>query len=201
MRVQRLENLLIMVGVMFLGGGIGRAQESGLAICDFEGGVDDWAIPDWALASPDNVSKSLNPSPDFVSHGKGSLQVLVDFPGGKWMGAYLERTMYVTDWTPFSAIAADIYVPYNAPKGLKARFILTVGEKWEWTEMNRALDLHPDQWTTVTANLKEGSLDWKFFPDETFRKDIRKIGIRIESDKEPVYSGPIYIDNIRLIKG
>lgn len=192
--------LLVVIGAVLLGAAVVRAQENGLVIFDFENGMEDWVIPEWALSSPDNVSKSLTPSLDFVSHGKGSLQVLVDFPGGKWAGGYLERMMYVTDWTPFGAIAADIYVPYNAPNELKARFILTVGDKWEWTETNRALELHPDQWTTITAHLKEGSLDWKFFPDETFRKDIRKVGIRVEADEGAVYSGPIYIDNIRLIK-
>jgi len=27
---------------------------------------------------------------------------------------------------------------------------------------------------------------------------VRKLGIRIESNMRPVYSGPIYIDNIRV---
>ena len=179
-----------------------RAEDDALVIFDFEGTAQEWAIPDWALTSPDNVSTTLAPSQDFVSSGRGSLQMMVNFPGQKWTGAYLERMMYVTDWSPFGAIAVDVYLPYNAPQGLKGRFILTAGEQWTWTEMNRGLPLAPDQWTTITANLKPGSLDWKFFPDEAFRKDIRKIGIRIESDGPtyPAYTGPVYVDRVRLLK-
>jgi len=175
-----------------------ESPSSELVIFDFESTLQDWIIPDWAKTSPDAVGRVLSTSEEFASHGKGSMQLLADFPGEKWTGAYVEVLMRVTDWSPFSSMAVDVYLPANAPKGLAGRFILTIGEKWEWTEMNRALPLEPGKWTTITANLKPGSLDWKFFPSDTFRKDIRKVGIRIESDKQPVYSGPIYIDNLRL---
>jgi len=181
---------------------VGAAAESSsreMVIVDFEEGLQDWGIPDWELTSPDYAAKGASPSLDFTSQGKGSLQLQVAFPGKRWAGAYVEQMMYVTDWGSFDAILADVYLPYNAPKGLKARIILTVGEEWTWTEMNRALALKPDQWTTIKATLKPGSLDWKFFPDESFRKDVRKVGIRIESD-DAAYTGPVYIDNIRLIK-
>ena len=171
-----------------------------LVMFDFEKGLEDWAIPDWAQTSPDHVGKNVAQSQEFPSHGQSSLQLIASFPGGKWTGAYVERMMYVTDWTAFSGLAADVYLPQNAPEGLKARFILTVGDKWEWTEMNRSLPLKPGEWTTITADLKPGSQDWKFFPDEKFRKDVRKIGIRIESDAKPAYTGPIYLDNVRLAK-
>ena len=182
--------------------GTQAAAAEELVIFDFEEGkLADWLIPGWAKESTDYAGKELIASKDFASHGEGALQLLVDFPGqGKWTGAYVEIEMNVVDWTPFSAIAADVYLPYNVPNGLKGRIILTVGEKWEWTEMNRPVALQADQWTTLSANLKPGSMDWKFFPDENFRKDIRKIGIRIESDRAPAYKGPVFIDNIRLIK-
>ncbi len=170
-----------------------------LVIYDFETDTQEWAIPEWETQSADYSAQQVSQAADFASSGKSSLQVMVDFPGGKWIGAYVERMMYVTDWTPFSGIAADVYVPYNAPKGLKARFILTVGDKWQWTEMNRGLSLTPEQWTTISANLMPGSQDWKFFPDDAFRKDIRKLGIRIEADNL-TYRGPVYIDHVRLIK-
>jgi len=169
-----------------------------LVIFDFEGGLQEWAIPDWALTSQDYGGKGLSPSLDFVSHGKGSLQLLVDFSGRRWTGAYLEQLMYVTDWSPFDALSVDVYAPRGAPQGLKGRIILTVGEKWTWTEMNRGLPLTPGEWTTITAGLTAGSLDWKFFPDEAFRKDIRKLGLRIESETQ-AYQGPVYVDRIRLL--
>lgn len=186
--------------VLVMGTQLSAAEE--LAIFDFEeDGLREWLIPGWAKESTDYTAKDLLTSKDFASHGEGAMQMLVDFPGaGKWTGAYAEIEMYVVDWTPFSALAVDVYLPYNVPNGLKGRLILTVGEKWEWTEMNRPVALKPDQWNTITANLKPGSMDWKFFPDEAFRKDIRKLGVRIESDRAPAYKGPIFIDNIRLIK-
>ena len=186
-----------LVGWLVVGSAVAAEQEP-TVIFDFEGGTQDWVIPDWAKASPDNVSKVLSISEEIASHGKSSLQLLTDFPGDKWTGAYVEVLMHVTDWSPFGSVAADVYVPPSAPEGLQGRFILTIGEKWEWVEMNRAITLQPGQWTTITANLKAGSLDWKFFPTETFRKDIRKVGIRVETDKNTAYSGPVYFDNVRL---
>ncbi len=194
----------LMVPLVSFGGGRNVAQAGSqndeLEICGFESGTDEFAIPDWAQTSPDYVGKSASQSLEMPSHGKGSLQIQADFPGTKWTGAYVDRLIYVTDWSAFSNLAADVYVPANAPKGLKARFILGIGEKWEWTEMNRALPLEPGQWTLLVANLKPGSMDWKFFPDETFRKDVRKLGVRVESDKGVAYTGPIYIDSVRLQK-
>lgn len=199
-RIARSQTAMVAAGVLVCGLGVSvaAALDGHLVIFDFEGSVQEWMIPEWAQTSSDYACRSIAVSPDFVSSGKNSLQLMVDFPGGKWRGAYIEEVMHVTDWTPFQAIAVDVYVPYNAPPSLKARFILTVGEAWTWTEMNRGIALAPDQWTTVTANLLPGSLDWKFFPDEQFRKDIRKVGIRIESENA-AYTGPVYVDQVRLL--
>ena len=196
---------VVSLGVMLLTAAPGVcAQESGndMVIYDFEGNTQEWIIPEWARTSPDYVAGEVNASKEFAAHGTGSLQLLVNFPGqsNKWTGAYTEVEIFVNDWTQFSGLAADVYVPYNTPAGLKGRIILTVGGEWKWTEMNRSITLKPDQWTTIAANLKPGSMDWKFFPDDAFRKDIRKIGIRIESDRGAAYNGPIVIDNVRLLK-
>jgi hypothetical protein len=173
-------------------------QTAGLIVYDFEAGTQDWQIPDWAKESEDDVGRVLSASEEFASHGRSSLQLLTDFPGGRWTGAYVEVLMPVTDWGQFGTVSVDVYLPSSAPAGLESRFILTVGEKWEWTEMNKGVVLEPGKWTTITAHLKPGSLDWKFFPDDTFRRDIRKLGVRVESNSKPVYSGPVYFDNIRL---
>lgn len=169
-----------------------------IVIYGFEGSPEGWVIPDWAKTSPDYVGKELTVSTESASEGKSALEVGADFPGGKWTGVYVERQVEVTDWSQFSGVSADVYLPPEAPKDLKARVILTIGDDWVWTEMNRGLALMPGKWTTITANLKPGSTDWKFFPDDQFRKNIRKLGIRIESDQAAVYNGPVYIDNVRL---
>ena len=191
----------LWVAALLLVGAVAARAEDGaaeLVIYDFENGLQEWAIPDWAKESEDDVGRVLSTSSEVASHGKGSMQLLADFPGAKWTGAYVEVMMNVTDWSQFGSLSVDAYVPPNAPAGLQGRIILTVGDTWQWTEMNRPIKLEPGKWITLTTNLKPGSLDWKFFPTEVFRKDIRKVGFRVESDKKPTYSGPIYLDNIRL---
>ncbi len=176
------------------------AETKSLLLFDFEGSPQEWAVPDWEKISRDYVCQGLSVSDAAASHGKESLQLLGDFPGaGRWAAVYAEREIRVTDWSAFGALAADVYLPANAPRGLTARIILTVGEQWQWTEQNRPVELAPGQWTTLTVHLQANSMDWKFFPDETFRKDVRKLGVRIESNKEPTYSGPVFIDCVRLL--
>ena len=67
--------------------------------------------------------------------------------------------------------------------------------------MSRSFDLKPGEWTTVEGDLMPGSIDWRRVQvDEAFRKDIRKIDIRVYSNNKPAYTGPIYIDNVRGVK-
>lgn len=174
------------------------AHATEIVIYGFEQDQDGWTIPDWAKGSPDYVGKELAYSPDIAQEGVSSLKIWTDFPGQRWAGAYVEREIEVTDWTPFNRLTVSVYVPEGAPAGLQGRVILTVGEQWQWTEMNRTVALMPKTWTAMTVSLKPGSMDWKFFPDESFRKAVHKIGVRIESNQGPAYSGPVFVDNIRL---
>ena len=200
MDTTRQKHVGLWVAALLLVGAMAARAEDGaeLVIYDFENGLQDWSIPDWAKDSEDDVGRVLSTSSEVASHGKSSLQLLADFPGTKWTGAYVEVMMNVTDWSQFGSLSFDAYLPPNAPSGLQGRVILTVGDQWTWTEMNRPIKLEPGKWVTIATDLKPGSLDWKFFPTETFRKDIRKVGIRIESEKKTAYSGPIYFDNVRL---
>ena len=169
-----------------------------VVIYGFESGTEGWEIPDWAKASADYMASRFEISRDVVKEGRQALAIDVNFPGGRWTGAYVEREPEVTDWTPFSRLLADVYLPPDAPTGLEARLILTVGEQWQWTEMNRALPLPPGVWTTIAVDLTPKSLDWKFFPDEQFRGLVRKVGVRLESNGSPAYRGVFVLDNIRL---
>ena len=108
------------------------------------------------------------------------------------------REVEVTDWSPFGQLSVSLYLPPDAPEGLMGRVILTVGESWKWTEMNRPMPLHPGAWTSITVNLKPGSMDWSFFPDDRFRQLVRRVGVRIESNGKPAYGGAVYLDNVRL---
>lgn len=175
-----------------------KAEER--VLFSFEKDAQGWEIPEWALEQEDHVGKTLEVSKDVAKDGKASLKLTAAFPGKAWTAALAEDFEYF-DWTPYKAISADVYIPKEAPIGLKAKIVVTVGESWKWTEMARTIPLVPGEWVTISANLIPGSEDWKrTVVDDNFRKDVRKVAVRIESNKKPEYAGPIYIDNIRLAK-
>jgi len=164
----------------------------------FEKNTDGWEVPDWALEDQSYVAKNASASQDVTKDGTSSLKVDAAFPGKVWTAALVEVMEYL-DLTPYSEISCDIYIPKETPNGLKAKIILTVGENWKFTEMARGIQLMPGEWTHLKANLLAGSDDWKATAvDDSFRADVRKVAIRIESNRSPVYSGPIYIDNVKV---
>jgi hypothetical protein len=190
--------LLLMLGLfLVVTNGYCQEKAAGKVWFGFEEKAPSWGIPDWCFEKDDNASESLAVSAKFVKEGQSSLEIMTNFPGAKWTSAYVEVEQSF-DWTPYKTLSADIYLPKEAPFGLQARFILTVGPDYIWTEMTRLVKLVPGEWTTVTADLAPGSADWrKTQVTDAFRADIRKLGIRIESNMRPVYSGPAYIDNVR----
>jgi len=165
-----------------------------------EDDLGGWEIPYWALEKDDHVAKSIEISKDFASERDSSLKVNSDFPGGRWTASLIELERYM-DFSPYDQIAVDIYIPESAPLGLRAKMIITVGENWKFTEMTRGIPLISGEWVSIKADISPGSYDWKrTVPDEAFRTDVRKIVIRIESNRRPVYKGPVYIDNLRIGK-
>jgi len=189
---------LIVAGLM-LTGAAAHAEETEV-LFGFENGLGGWEIPDWAYEKPDHVQQSIDQSSDFASEGSSSLVMETDFPGGRWTGSIIE-IMQFFDWTDYSKLACDLYLPAGGPAGLKASMILTVGDSWKWVEMSRSFELVPGKWVTVSADLMPGSIDWRRIQvDDKFRTDIRKIDIRVTSNNKPAYTGPIYIDNVRVIK-
>jgi len=191
--------MLMAVAVFVLALPAFAAAEDKL-IFGFEKDAQGWEIPDWAMEQEDHVAKSVAASKDVAKEGKQSLKVMANFPGKVWTAALIEDFEYF-DWTPYKAVSVDIYIPKEAPIGLKGKLILTVGENWKFTEMSKAVSLVPGEWVNVTANLMPGSEDWKrTVVDDNFRKDVRKVAARVESNKKPEYNGPIYIDDFKLIK-
>lgn len=175
-----------------------RAEDK--VLFSFEKDAQGWEIPEWALEQEDHVAKSVESSQDVAKEGTGSLKVIAAFPGKMWSAALVEDFEYF-DWTPYKSVSMDVYIPQEAPVGLKAKMILTVGENWKFTEMARSVSLVPGEWVTISANLMPGSEDWKkTVVDDNFRKDVRKIVVRVESNKRPEYNGPVYIDNVVLTK-
>ncbi|MBD3379586.1 MAG: hypothetical protein GF408_03885 [Candidatus Omnitrophica bacterium] len=192
------KSLVLLMTAAFLFAGSAYAEE--VVLFDFEEGLQGWEIPDWAFEKPDMVQNEIDISSDYASHGDSSMIMDVDFTGGRWTGAIVEIMQYY-DWTDYGTLAVDIYLPKDAPMGLRAKMILTVGDSWKWVEMSRTYALKPGAWTTISADLKPGSIDWRRIQvDESFRKDVRKIDVRIESNNRPAYTGKLYIDNVRVIE-
>jgi hypothetical protein len=194
--LRKLVVVMLALGILSSFAGLGYCQPK--VIFGFEKNSPFWEIPDWCFEKEDYVGKRISQSSQYANEGKSSLEVLVDFPGKKWTAAYFEVQEYL-DWTPYQDISADVYVPANGPYGMKAKLILTVGDDWKWTEMSRHVKLTPGEWTTITAKVAPGSSDWRRTEvTDEFRSDVRKLGIRVESNMRPVYNGAIYIDNVRL---
>lgn len=191
--------VLLVIAALFLIPFAAGAQEVEI-ISSFETGLDGWEIPDWAYEKPDHIQQDIASTSKVASEGSSSLEIETEFPGGRWTGAIVEIMQYF-DWSDYSTLACDIYIPEDAPLGLKGKMILTVGDEWKWVEQSKSVALKPGEWVTVSANLKPGSIDWrKAEVDEAFRTDIRKLDIRVESNNKPAYTGPVYVDNIRVIK-
>jgi len=166
----------------------------------FETDLQGWEIPQWSKDKVDYIAKGVSVSQDISSEGKSSMKIATEYPGEAWSASLVEIQQYL-DLSSFRVISVDIYLPKEAPAGLKAKLILTVGDNWKFVEMNHNYPLVPGQWTTITANIEPGSYDWKrVVPDEKFAQDVRKIAVRIEGNRQQKYTGPIYIDNIRVGK-
>jgi len=167
----------------------------------FENDPEGWEIPDWALGKDDYVAGEVAVSQVQASEGSRALEVGVDFPSDpQWRGAYVERVIDITDWSPFRCLSIDVYLPKEAPQGLRARVILTVGENWKWSEANKAFPLTPGEWAVIKLDLTPESKNWRKYLTDEFRADVRKLGIRIESNGKIAYKGPVYIDNVRLLE-
>ena len=191
--------VILAVFGMILAASVANAAEE-TVLFSFENGTDGFEIPDWAYEKPDHIQKEISLSDKVASNGKNSLEVIAEFPGGRWTGAIVEIMQYF-DWSDYSQIAVDFYLPADAPLGLKGKLILTVGDSWKWVEQSKSVSLKPGEWVTLTANLKPGSIDWRRVEvDDAFRSDVRKLDIRVESNNKPAYSGMFYIDNVRVIK-
>ena len=191
----------IVMGIMILGLLILSAD---LVFCEekvifgFEQDAPTWEIPDWCFEKEDYVGEIFDVSTRFAREGGSSLELISDFPGKKWTAVYVEVEESF-DWTPYNTISADVFLPEDAPFGLRAKFILTVGRDYKWTEMSCLQRIIPGEWTTITASIIPGSTDWRRTQvTDEFRADVRKLGIRLESNMRPAYSGSIYIDNVRL---
>ena len=186
----------IVTGVMMVVASDRLAAQT--MIGDFEGDQTAWVIPDWEREKTDHVAKDAGLSDEVAKGGKKSLKLNVGFSGKKsWEAAYVELEEPL-NLVSNSKLAVDVYLPKDAPSGLAAQFCLSVGDNYVWAEQLKNIPLKPGEWTTIEVNIVPGSPEWKKIKvEESFRMEIQKIGVRVSSNKKAVYSGPIYIDNVR----
>lgn len=195
--------LVLLLGLIlsFAVSGVSFAAEKILFTFE-DGTTEGWVIPDWELGKEDYVAENVEVSQKYALDGKSSLELMANFPGARWTGAYCEIEEFF-DWGPYSTVSVPVYLPADAPEGLKAQIVIasptvTAPNPW-WIEMKRSVSLVPGKWTVITADLKPGSADWKAaINSDEARQDIRKFGVRVESNNKPAYKGPIYIDKITL---
>ncbi|MDD5495589.1 MAG: glycan-binding surface protein [Candidatus Omnitrophica bacterium] len=198
--MKKIMAMVVAVALLGLFSALASAEGEEKVLFNFEKDTQGWEVPEWALEQQDYVGKTVASSADFAKNGTKSLKLTANFPGKVWTAAIVEDFEYF-DWSPYKEVSCDVYIPQDSPSGLKGKLILTVGESWKFTEMARSIPLVPGEWVTISANLMPGSEDWKrTVVDDNFRKDVRKIAIRVESNRNPVYDGPIYIDNVKVIK-
>ena len=173
------------------------AIELNKTLYDFEKNTDGWEIPAWAKEKDDHVASALYQTSSMSHKGTGSIMFQADFLKGKWSAALVEIQHYL-DLSKYTTISAYIYTPFDSPEKLRAGLILTVGDDWRFVEMSRNKKLVPGEWTEITADISEGSIDWKrTVVDKAFKEDVRKIAVRITSNGTQ-YSGIFHIDNIKL---
>lgn len=167
----------------------------------FEKSSEGWEIPRWVLKKGDYVGTWLNLKSQLPKRPKPGLELVTNFEGKRWQSAIVEIKKDF-NLISYQILLCDLYIPENAPRGISARLILTSGENWLWTEMATPIQLKPGSWTTISADLRFSQKLWrneKDFQmiDRNFKSNIKKIGIRIESDRIK-YTGPIYINNVKI---
>lgn len=198
--------LVLCLGLILSVAVIGNSFAEEKVLFSFEDGTTQgFGVAEWALGDDLNALDSVGVSEKYALDGKYSLEAMCTFRGGKWMGAPVEL-IEDFDWTPYNTASVAIYLPADAPEGLKAQICLNIrgDADWPWYETIPPVALAPGKWTVVTAKMKPGESNFKKDPktgaafSAESKQNIAKFYVRVVSDKKPVYQGPVYIDKITL---
>lgn len=173
-----------------------------MRLYDFETDIQDWYIPEWCFKKDDNAAVMVSVSKEKASTGQLSLKLGCKFLPLVYSQAYTEVSKKdgFYDLTGYKDIKADVFVPKEATKKFKGELVLTIlteDEEWEWTEVRKPISLVNGEWTMVSANIHVESTDWKQQITKEKRSRVKRIGVRV-STYDNTYTGPVYIDNIRL---
>jgi len=195
--------LIVMMGVFLAVVVVNAFSVYEVSFFDFEKDLQGWGIPEWAFQRNEYVADNIALCREVSVKGDSSLKLMVEFSGHDWLAAITEVEGEF-DLTRYRKLTCDIFIPETAPGGLEGRIILTSSRNWTWAEMSLPVYLRPGKWVTVSGILRTGNFYWRGSNDrvkkitDEFKSEIKKLGIRVESDSVR-YKGPIYIDNVKLI--
>jgi hypothetical protein len=158
------------------------AETEATLLNSFEGDAEGWVLADyWTGMS------SAEPSTDMASEGTSSLALTGSFNGTEWQegGVYFDFPEGV-DWSGYSQLTVDVYVPEGATNFLAQVFVKT-GADWTWAN-TPDISLVAGQWNTITADLSGlGNL-----------AEVHEIGIKIGTSST-AFEGTFYVDNVSLV--
>jgi hypothetical protein len=131
------------------------------------------------------------------SPGRG-LRIDVAIPGEAGVGAALDNGC--GRWHPFTSLNLSVYVPPEAPAGLRLIVYLRDADLNYFQHVHVAT-LPSGTWTDVELDLTDRSRDWEpvghYMPwDGYCRQDVQEVGVKFYSDVP--YSGPLYVDRVRV---
>jgi len=147
----------------------------------FEQDIEGWKVADYWSGGT-----GLTVSSEQATAGAQSLQLDATLSGTAWQEAGAFYTLpAAADWSAFTQLAVDIYLPEGATDFIAQIFIKT-GSDWTWANTPDT-GLTAGGWTTLVADLSTmGDLT-----------QVREYGIKVGTSVT-AFSGGILVDNVRL---
>lgn len=151
---------------------------------DFETDDETWQLND----EPGNEGGlSVFRSAERAFQGQGALQLDVRFPGDQWKRATIMKQFSNADWSAYTEISFDVYMPPEA-KGFQIE-VYSKTENWITTQWPGPTEprvyLSTEEWIPITVPLKQlGNV-----------QALHEIGIMIGTGQTP-FEGAFYIDHI-----
>ncbi len=158
---------------------------------------------DWVASPLDPQTQKVARDPGRYSEGKASLAIVGKLPGSFGVTYYPWH-----DWTGFTQLSFDLYVPKDIPRDFDL-WVYLKDKQYYWYQTapfrspqtgKPTGSLRPGQWHTVKLDVSSRSTIWKpgghrrawertlYYP--------REFGIRVFSRSH--WSGVIYLDNVNL---
>lgn len=161
----------------------------------FEGFGDaaPWRPADWAEATRAGGPSAVTQGALGATDGAHALQVALVFEGQGYAQGYVGRSTRL-DLRDAAALALDVTLPAQAPRGLAAKVILLVGPRARWVEPREATPLVPGATAVVRLPLV-GAVDDP--PERAALEQVVGYGLKVEG-KGVRWSGVVGVDRVRI---